>query len=605
MPEFGFIGPGYPSRGKVGEIERWLNMYLEPIESGMGAARPTRFQAFPTPGKAVLIELPTGPIAAVEPTQNPDVGPSSGPLFFAVGADQVYAVSVDTSVNPPVGTAALVGAIDQVVIPGTGGQLYPVSIVVLSPLQLMLLTNTGNLWIAAYGAAITGSSVHAGGVGYAVGDTGAVLGGLITAVYTVTGVGGSGDVTSFTLAGGTGYLHDDYQTETGGPQPGTGSGFVVRTSSIAAPTWLVTLIQGSPLAPALKAAAFVGSITFLDGYMIAGLTSNDVGQFRRTFFFSQLNQPDRWNALDFDVKEANPDGIVAVYAAYEILLVFGTQTTELWQNIGSGLSPFQRLPGGGVIEVGLASVSTIAKGGGAVVWLAIDARGQYSVWQMQGSTPQRVSNHALENQWSNFNMNGANLYSYQEQGHIFFVLNIPVADKTFVYDMALGPGIGWHERATWDGSTFHADLARYHGFTNSLISGYGLHVVGDYSSANLYLQGMQFLNENCNPIRRIRVCPHLVDEKKMRFYTRFRLHCLTGVVDPTLNPICSLRISNDGGQTWGSYLDMPMGTTGAYEQVMDWLHLGRSKDRVFEWSSSADIDFVLVEAYLESFTGSS
>lgn len=599
MAEFGFISPGYQTRGKVGEISRWMNMYLERIESNMGAARPTQFQAFNTPGKLLLITLDDGPIAAVAASQNADVGTLSGPLFFAVGGNTLYAIKVDTVTDPlPTATAEVIGSVGSVVIPGTT-QLKPCMILVLSPVQLMCLSPTGTLFIAAFGAAITSSSLNSGGVGYAVGDTGGIVGGLITALYIVVTVGGAGDVTSYTLIGGTGYIVDtNIQTQTGGSQPGSGTGFSIDISAVDSDAWLINQIQGSPLAPAIDNDTFIQSITFLDGYVIAGSGPNAPGDFRRTFFVSGLNDPNSWGGLDFGVKEAAPDGLIAVYAAFEILNVLGAQTTELWQNTGNALFPFQRLPGGGVIQVGLASPWMICTGPNFIAWLGVDARGQYTAWVMAGSTPQRISNHAIENHWAAFNITGANCYTYQENGHTFIVFNFPIPDETWVCDKDLGP-LGWHERGNWDGTNFHADLARYHAFAVSEVSGEALHVVGDYSSGNLYLQSMDYLSNDCEDIKRIRVCPHLVDEKHWTVYPRFRLHCLTGDVPAGPAPVFNLRLSKDGGQTFGAYLPVSIGTAGQFEAIVDWYIRVRARDLVIEWSTTEQIGIVLVEGYLQ------
>lgn len=605
MPAFGFIGPGYQARGIVGESERWINMYLDPIESGMGAARPTKYQALPTPGKALLLTLDDSPVSCVvsstvnftaclaDPTQ---------PLFFAIGGQTLYSIQNIAIVGGLLTAAAVtIGTVEKGDIGGTGGQLQPAVIIVISPVQLFVLPPIGNAFLIGFGSAITGSSLNSGGVGYAVNDTGAVLGGIIEAVYTVTSVGGTGDVTGYTLAGGTGYRAGgagiNTQTQTGGVQPGSGTGFSIDITSVDVAAWLVTKLNGSPLAPAIQTDTFVASCTFLDGYIIAGLAADAQADFRRTFYVSGLNDFNTWSPLDFGVKEASPDPLIGVYAAFEILQVLGTQTTELWQNTGNALFPLQRLPGGGVIDTGLVNPWLICKMDQTTVWLGTDMRGSFVAWELSGSTPVRISNYALENHWSGFDLTGASIFSYTENGHTFAVFNFPIPDETWVYDSRLGPSIGWHERATWDGSQFHADLGRYHGFSA------GWHVVGDYSNGNLYLQSMAFLNENCNSIRRIRTCPHLVDEKKWHFFTRFRLHCLTGVVPAGPAPIFDLRISKDGGQTYGNYLDMPIGTIGQYEHLVDWYIRVRCRDLVLEWSTSEQIDIVLVEGYIESFSG--
>ncbi len=603
MPAFGFIGPSYVSRGKVGEVEDLINLCLERIESGVGAARPTSYQLICTPGKVLLCELSDGPIAAVANstiTQPVSLTDPNTPDYFAVGGQTLYAIKGSLPGGIPAGTPTTIGTIDKLVIGGTGGQLYPVNLIVLSPNLLFVVTPNGNAYLAAFGRTITASAVNSGGLGYAPGDTGYILDGLIDARYTVLTVGGSGEVLTYSLSGGTGYsVTTNLQTLPSGPQPGIGAGFSIDISAVnATPAWLVTKLNGTDFDSAINQDVFVRSATFQDGYIIISLAPNDPDPDRRTFFVSNLNDPNIWNPLDFGVKESNPDPIMGVFAAYEILHLMGSQTTELWQNSGNALFAFQRLPGGGVVDTGLVNPWLVCKMDGTIVWLSFDARGQYTAWQLQGATPVRISNHAIENHWSNFDTTGASVYSYTENGHVFAVFSFPIPDETWVYDSTIGPGLGWHKRLSWDGAKFHADRGRYHGFSSPIG-----HCVGDPNLPNLYIQSMDFLDENCNCIRRIRIAPHLVDEKKWHFYTRFRMHMLTGVCPPTLTPTCSLRISNDGGYTYGSYLDMPMGDTGQYEKMVEWYHLGRSRDRVFEFSFCEPLDWVGVEAYIETLSG--
>ncbi len=605
MPAFGFIGPAYQARGIAAESERLINLQLDQIQSDMGAARPTKFQFINTPGKTGFVTLPTSPIAGIAATTNVDNGPASfspNPLFFAVGGDVLYAIEADTTVDPPVGSATVIGTVSSSVVPNTGGMLFPATIITLSPVQVILLT-FGTLYLAGYGGSIITSALNSGGAGYAVGDTGGVQGGLITTLYTVTSVGGGGDVTGYMLTGGTGYsVQANVQTASGGLQPGSGAGFSIDISAVAADAWLVQAINGSPLAPAITIDTFVGSLTYLDGYCIANYTPGFVGA-RRKFQISGLNDPNIWNILDFGVKESNPDPIQSLFASNELLYLLGSQTMEVWQNTGNGLFPFQRLPGAGVLEIGIAALWPVCKMGQGMIFVGMDARGQYSAWKCVGTNLTRISNDAIENRWAKFNMNAATIYAYEEIGHQFAVFQFPNDDETWVYDDTIGPAIGWHQRASWDGSQFHMDIGRFHAFAPSLYTGLPMHAVGDNLTGDIYLQSMEYLTENCTAIRRIRTCPHLVDEKKRHFYQRFRMHMLTGKVGSSANPICSLRISKDGGQTYGNYLDMPIGMIGEYGKLVDWYVHFYGRDVVFEWSSSEPIDFCLIEAYIEHFAG--
>ncbi len=57
-------------------------------------------------------------------------------------------------------------------------------------------------------------------------------------------------------------------------------------------------------------------------------------------------------------------------------------------------------------------------------------------------------------------------------------------------------------------------------------------------------------------------------------------HPITGTIVPCT---LQLRWSDDGGQTWGQPLVMPM-MEGVYNQLLKWNRLGMARDRVFELS---------------------
>lgn len=87
---------------------------------------------------------------------------------------------------------------------------------------------------------ITASSLASGGTGYAVGDTGIILGGNNNAYYRVTAVT-SGVVTSYVISGGSGYATaTGAATQIGGNQPGSGSGLTITIGTVATGDFITT-----------------------------------------------------------------------------------------------------------------------------------------------------------------------------------------------------------------------------------------------------------------------------------------------------------------------------------------------------------------------------
>ncbi len=598
MPSFGFIQAGYATRGLAADVQRWVNLYIEKTESGQGANHDTGFAAYCTPGKQLLCQLDDQPISCVKESNAFFYSPTTD-LYFVMSGSTLYAIraTFDIPSQTWVGSSAVIGTGFLTLGGLPGGALFPSQIIVITPTLLFVVSGGGG-YVAAYGQALATSSLNFGGTAYAVGDTGTIpVNGGIPAQYIVTSVGAMGVVTGYTITyNGTGYsVSLANGTTTGGAQPGVGSGLTIDVNTVSAAAWLVqqqTIPYGTTITD-----NFINTATWQDGYVIISLAPNEPDPQRREFFISGINDPTTWNPLDFATKEANSDPNVAVFAAAEILGLFGSQQIELWQNTGNVLFPFQRLPGGGVLEYGLAQRNAITKFHGTVAYLSTDARGQYVMRMIGGPDGGRISNHAIENHWSLFDTAGCTIYSYTENGHEFLVCHFPIPNETWVYDHGIGPALGWHERAYWDGSNFSADIGRYHGFFPEIG-----HCVGDYRNGNLYLQSLQFLQDNCQTIRRIRVAPHLVHELHRNVYDRVKLHCLTGRVPatgPGSDPVCSIKISHTGGQSYGPLLTRSMGKIGEFKKIIEWFHLGYGRDTVFWWECDEPIDIVLVDMYAD------
>jgi hypothetical protein len=81
---------------------------------------------------------------------------------------------------------------------------------------------------------IVTTTLGAGGLGYAMGDTGIINAGPGTATYTILTVGAGGAVLTYSItAPGIGYsVANGVATSTGGAQPGVGVGFTVNITAV-------------------------------------------------------------------------------------------------------------------------------------------------------------------------------------------------------------------------------------------------------------------------------------------------------------------------------------------------------------------------------------
>jgi hypothetical protein len=109
-------------------------------------------------------------------------------------------------------------------------------------------------------------------------------------------------------------------------------------------------------------------------------------------------------------------------------------------------------------------------------------------------------------------------------------------------------------------------------------------------------------------IRRLRRAPHVAQENKRLFYRSFELDLERGqglATGQGSDPMVVLRISRDGGQTWGEASRMAAGALGAYTQRVIARRLGSARDTVFEVTVSDPIAWSLVDAWLDLEAGTS
>ena len=187
------------------------------------------------------------------------------------------------------------------------------------------------------------------------------------------------------------------------------------------------------------------SVGYLDGYFVFNEPNS-----QRVWVTSLLDGTSV-DPLDFASAEGNPDDIVSLVVDHREVWLFGNNTIEVWYNAGLADFPLARIEGA-FMETGCLAPYSVAKLDNSVFWLGSDARGNGIVYRNKGYNAQRISTHAIEWQIQQYGvLSDAIGYSYQQDGHAFYVLTFPTANATWVYDVATGL---WHERAFWDGVQF-------------------------------------------------------------------------------------------------------------------------------------------------------
>jgi hypothetical protein len=342
-----------------------------------------------------------------------------------------------------------------------------------------------------------------------------------------------------------------------------------------------------------------------------------------------LNDGTQVDALDFASAEGNPDNVLSLNVNHREVWLFGTSTIEVWYNAGIADFPLARIEGA-FMEIGCLAPYSVAKLDNSVFWLGADIRGNGIVYRNNGYNAQRISTHAVEWQIQQYNvLNDAVGYSYQQDGHSFYVLIFPTANTTWVYDVATG---AWHERAGWDGVRFVRHRSNCQANFNNEI------IVGDWLNGDLYAFDLNLYADHTQVqrwLRSWRALPPGQNNLKRTTHHLLQLDCEAGVGTPEVdtgpsflltedggmvltendelislggiqaitsdNPQIMLRWSDDGGHTWSNEHWAEMGKIGQYNRRVVWRRLGMTlklRDRVYEISGTDPVKIAIMGAEL-------
>lgn len=335
-------------------------------------------------------------------------------------------------------------------------------------------------------------------------------------------------------------------------------------------------------------ASFYGSsrVDLVDGYLI-------LNRPRSNQWYISLFLDVNFDSLDFAAKTGFSDKIVAVAAAKRQVFIFGTQTTEVWYNTGDADFTFGRMPGA-FIQHGCVSPASIAQTDGSIYWLSQSPQGECLVLRTEGYDRARVSTFAIEKEFQSYaKVDDAWGYTYQQDGHTFYMLNFPTADKSWCFDVASSQ---WHERVWLD------DEGGEHRHRGSCFTFYqGQTLVGDWENGKLYQMSTDLYTDDGEEIRRIRAFPHMVDDGNRVMYRQLIADVQVGIgLKQSFNGAeLRLRWSDTKGASWGTSISETFGAGGDYVHSCSFRRLGMARDRVFELSWVADCQTALNGAFVQ------
>lgn len=367
-------------------------------------------------------------------------------------------------------------------------------------------------------------------------------------------------------------------------------------------------------------------VWFIDGYFVFNWPGTQ--KYQITDLYSTAIQP-----LKFASAEGAPDLLVSLIVINNEIILLGDTSGEFHADSGNTDFPFEPIKGA-FIEQGCAAKFSLAKmtdgsGVGTALWLTKNESGQGMVVRNVGYQPKRISDHALEFAMQSYDrIDDAYAWTYQQEGHNFYVLTFPTPNKTWCYDTSTEL---WHERGhipvfsdtfagfllgepgVPTGEPMQAHLGSCHMFFA------GKNIIGSRLTGNLFELDLDYFRDDVphaadnalgisGPVNYIRQCPHLSEGDSWQIFDRLWIDMETGVGlaskrSPyfpysiiTSDPQLLVEWSDDGGHTFPNSMLVPIGKIGQYKTRAVARRLGKSRDRVFRVTLADQVKCVFNDA---------
>jgi uncharacterized protein (TIGR01370 family) len=374
------------------------------------------------------------------------------------------------------------------------------------------------------------------GTGYSAGD-----------VLTLTGTGGatitvntvsSGTISTYsiTTAGSTATQPSNPVATTGGTGTGatfnltflaSGSNFILATAQAVLTGTAYTADDILTLPGTGGAQVTVNSVDASGDIVGYGVTNGGAVDVQpanpssatggtgngATFVVTYQTNVGGFDPLDFAAMDAQANEMVAAVSVHRNLWLIGTNSYEIWINTGgdgtfAGSFPFQVYYPGAFANWGCCAKYSIAGIVNQLFWLSQDKFGHGMVMRADNLAAKRITTHAIEVAIAGYpTITDAIAYTYQQEGHNFYVISFPSANgdrgATWAYDDTTGE---WHERCYIDSNGIE-----YMHLCVAAASAYGNVYAGDWRNGNIYTFDLNNYTDNGMPIKRVRSFPHQID----------------------------------------------------------------------------------------------
>lgn len=302
----------------------------------------------------------------------------------------------------------------------------------------------------------------------------------------------------------------------------------------------------------------VATPTFMDGYLF--LPDSD----SLDIYGSDVSTPLSWGALNFASAESYPDPLIGLARQNNYVVAFGSESVEFMYNYAkvnqlttfdSPLDRYESL----VLQTGCLHKDAVLQSERILIFIGQSKMGGKSVWRLDGSNAKEISTEYIEKfldlETASSAITG---FGCRIFGHILFIINLPTANKSFVYDL---------EENMWTEWQYNGGMLPFVTFCDAN----GAVIVQHATNGKLYkLDPLVYNDFDASIVCKLRLAKQDFDTDSYKFFFQ------TTIIGDSSTGSYTLRWSDDDYATWSNTKTLTAGSRPYF------LRSGKSRRRAWE-----------------------
>jgi hypothetical protein len=302
--------------------------------------------------------------------------------------------------------------------------------------------------------------------------------------------------------------------------------------------------------------------------------------------FADLSAPLTVDSANVIIAESKPDDMKAVFAYKQQVYCFGANSIQPMYNSGTGNPPYSFILNA-TQEVGIDAIHSIGSNNKFLYFLGSDK----IVYQLSGLALNPVGNPAIGQEIAKYSItDDAYGMCFTLDNQNFYLLSFPTGNKTWLFN---------EESGLWTNLAFGTDGSQH--LISDYQSIYNKNLVSDRLTGNIYELDFDTYTDNGDTIQHRRDTIAVNGRTFGRagakvFMDRIGIEIETGTSLVTAESQIIMQYSDDNGRSWSSERFQNIGAQGEYSHKLDWYGMGDFYTRMFRFTMSDNIKWVLISA---------